>query len=251
MAEIPQLEMTHGNALLPRSFREETLTIVRAVGMYLVTNDGRKILDASSGAAVSSLGPEPNPRVEEAIARQRQNISYICSYSGVSEITPEYARALIATTYGHFKYVGFYGSGRLLCPNTVRLIDHATGSTAVEAAAKLALQYWKECNRNKTIFITRLRSYHGATLAALSLGGHEGRREPFRSGLMENVSHVSPCNPYRDKTVDETDASYIARLSDELHEEIVRLGPENVAAFMVEPIVGAVSTTVCLLDRCH
>lgn len=66
------------------------------------------------------------------------------------------------------------------------------------------------------------------------------RREPFEPILSTNTSHVSPCYPYRGKKAGESDADYVARLAAELDAEFQRVGPENVCAFIAEPVVGAV-----------
>lgn len=95
---------------------------------------------------------------------------------------------------------------------------------------------------SRTQFIARDRSYHGATLGALALSGHRARKEVYQSVLPRNVSRIAPCNPYRDRQAGETDAEYIFRLKDGLRQRILDLGPKNVAGFIVEPVVGAVSS---------
>lgn len=110
---------------------------------------------------------------------------------------------------------------------------------------KLARQYFLELptpQPQRTRFIARKPSYHGITLGALATGGHVLRRQPFEPLLPQNTSHVSPCYPYRGKEEGETDADYVARLAAELDAEFQRVGPENVCAFVAEPVVGAVST---------
>ena len=94
---------------------------------------------------------------------------------------------------------------------------------------------------SRTLFISRRQSYHGTTLGTLALGHHVARRNPFESVLLSNMSHVSPCNPYRGKQENQSDADYAAQLQDELEQEFRRLGPGNVAAVFIEPVVGAVS----------
>jgi adenosylmethionine-8-amino-7-oxononanoate aminotransferase len=113
----------------------------------------------------------------------------------------------------------------------------------MEAAIKMARQYFLELPKpepQRTKFIARKQSYHGTTIGALSMGGHAARRALFEPMLLPNVSHVSPCYAYRGKQDGESDAAYVARLAGELDAEFQRLGPENVCAFVAEPIVGAV-----------
>lgn len=100
----------------------------------------------------------------------------------------------------------------------------------------------------RTRFIARLPSYHGTTLGALGVGGHVLRRQPFEPLLAKNTSHVSPCYAYRGKKDGESDADYVARLAAELDAEFQRVGPETVCAFIAEPVVGAVSSFIYILQ---
>lgn len=108
---------------------------------------------------------------------------------------------------------------------------------------KLARQYFyeKDPESKRTRFIAREQSYHGTTLGSLSMGGHVARRAKFEPMLLNNISRVSPCFSYRHQGADESDEQYVAKLADELDREFQRVGPENVCAFVAEPIVGAVS----------
>jgi adenosylmethionine-8-amino-7-oxononanoate aminotransferase len=81
-------------------------------------------------------------------------------------------------------------------------------------------------------------SYHGNTLGALSIGGHAARRSIYQPLLME-TTQISPCHAYRFQRPGETEEAYGRRVADELDAAIRQLGPENVAAFIAEPIVGA------------
>ena len=114
----------------------------------------------------------------------------------------------------------------------------------MEAAMKLVRQMFLEKDPpepGRTRFIARDQSYHGTTLGSLSMGGHAGRRAKFEPMLLDNISKVSPCFPYRHQGPDESDEEYVSRLADELDKEFQRLGPETVCAFVAEPVVGAVS----------
>lgn len=87
-------------------------------------------------------------------------------------------------------------------------------------------------------FIARRQSYHGNTLGALAIGGNAWRREPFLP-LLVPAYHVSPCYAYRDQAAGETDAQYAQRLAEELEAKILELGPDAVAGFVAETVVGA------------
>ena len=115
-----------------------------------------------------------------------------------------------------------------------------SGSDAVEGSLKLAREYfvWKGEAR-RVNFIARQSSYHGTTLGALSLSGHAARRGPFEDLLSRHVHRVSSCNPYRQRHPGESDAAFCARKAQELEDVFLRLGPETVAAFVAEPVVGA------------
>ena len=113
------------------------------------------------------------------------------------------------------------------------------GSEAVEAALKMARQYFVEIGQpQRQHFIARRQSYHGNTLGALAVGGNAWRREQFKP-LLIDVTHVSPCYEYRDRRDDETPEQYGQRLVAELSEAIDQLGGENVMAFVAETIGGA------------
>jgi adenosylmethionine-8-amino-7-oxononanoate aminotransferase len=130
------------------------------------------------------------------------------------------------------------------------LIDHAPGdldrvylvsggSEAMEAALKLARQYFVEKGEPKRgRLIARKQSYHGNTMGALSAGGNAWRRAQF-GPLLIDMSHIDPCYEYRLKRNDETPEEYGLRAANLLEEELLRVGPENVMAFAAEPVVGA------------
>lgn len=118
---------------------------------------------------------------------------------------------------------------------------HILGSDAIEAAMKCARQYWWELGEDRTCFIARKQSYHGATLGALALSGHQERRKLYECLLTSRVSHVSACNPYHDRKEGQSDEQYVHEKAKELDDEFQRLGPKKVIAFVAEPVVGAVS----------
>lgn len=211
--------------LLHRNLREDPPFAVGGHGVWLVDADGREVLDGSGGAAVSCLGHQ-HPRVLEALASQAKTLAY----AHTSFFTTEVAEALADELVGHEP--GGLASAYLVCG----------GSEAVETALKIARQYFLEIGEpRRTRIIARRQSYHGNTLGALAAGHHGGRRQPFAPLLADAFSHVTPAYAYREQRPDESERDFVQRLADELEAEFERLGPDTVAAFIAEPVVGGTS----------
>ncbi|RAL05506.1 aminotransferase, class III [Aspergillus ibericus CBS 121593] len=213
------------SSVLHRNTRFVPKKAIGGKGSYIFLEDGTKFLDSTGGAAVSCLG-HGHEEVKQAVIDQINQLSYCHTTFFGTEASEELARLLTESTGGKMS----------------KLFVVSSGSEAVEAALKLARQYFLELptpQPQRTRFIARKPSYHGVTLGALSVGGHMIRREAFEPLLSSNTSHVSPCYPYRGQAKDESDEDYIARLATELDEEFQRVGPENVCAFVAEPVVGA------------
>lgn len=211
--------MTH---VFHRNPRQALEIVERGEGIRLFDREGRAYIDASGGAAVSCLG-HGHPEVIAATKKQLDEIAYAHSSFFTTRACEDLADFLAARAPGDLNHVYFVSGG----------------SEAVEAALKLARQYFVEQGQSsRQHFIARRQSYHGNTLGALAIGGNAWRREPFLPMLMP-AHHVSPCYAYRDQHDGETDAQYAQRLADELDAKIRELGPENVAAFVAETVVGA------------
>ncbi len=211
--------MTH---IFHRQPRASLPTAVKGDGCYILDDTGKRYLDASGGAAVSCLG-HSHPAVIDAIKRQLDNIAFAHSAFFTTEPAEALADYLIERAPGDLDKV-YLVSG---------------GSEAMEAALKLARQYFIETGApERRHVIARRQSYHGNTLGALAAGGNLWRREPFEP-LLIDTHHIAPCYPYRDRRADETDEQYGRRVADELEETAQRLGPETVLAFVAEPVVGA------------
>jgi len=191
-------------------------------GVYLYDVDGNRIFDGSGGAAVSCLG-HGDRDVIAAIQQQAENMAYAHTSFFTSQPAETLADTLVAAAPGDLDRV-YLVSG---------------GSEAVEAALKLARQYFIEIGQpSRHRFIARRQSYHGNTLGALATGGNEWRKKPF-APLMVASSHIAPCYEYRGREIGETQFDYGQRVANELEAELLRLGPETVAAFIAEPVVGA------------
>ncbi|KWA22409.1 aspartate aminotransferase family protein [Burkholderia territorii] len=196
-------------------------------GIEIIDSTGKRYIDACGGAAVSCLG-HSNQRVIDAIKRQAQQLPYAHTSFFTTDVAEELADRLVEAAPAGLEHVYFVSGG----------------SEAIEAALKLARQYFVEKGEpQRRHFIARRQSYHGNTLGALAIGGNAWRREPFLPLLIE-AHHVSPCYAYRDQQAGEADEAYAQRLADELERKIVELGAENVAAFVAETVVGATAGAV-------
>ncbi len=208
--------------VFPRHTRQQPPVAVGGDGCYLIDASGKRYLDASGGAAVSCLG-HSDTAVVEAVKTQIDQLAFAHTGFFTSEPAEKLADLLIANAPGDLDRV-YLVSG---------------GSEATEAAIKLARQYFVEKGEPKRgRLIARKQSYHGNTIGALSAGGNEWRRAQF-GPLLVNVSHIDPCYEYRLREDGETLEDYGQRAAQALEEEILRLGPETVMAFMAEPVVGA------------
>jgi adenosylmethionine-8-amino-7-oxononanoate aminotransferase len=165
----------------------------------------------------------------EAMRRQASKLAYAHTAFFSSEAAETLADHLVGHEPGGLAYVYFVSGG----------------SEAIESAIKIARQYFIEAGEPKRQrFIARKQSYHGNTLGALSAGGNAWRREPYAPLLSPSFSHVTPAFAYHEKRDEESESDFVARLAAELEAEFQRLGPDTVAAFIAEPVVGATAGAV-------
>ncbi len=204
---------------------------VRGEGLKLTLADGREVIDASGGAAVACLG-HGNRQIAEVIGVQAQKLGYAHAGSFTTEPAEALADLLLKDEPGGLTHAFFVSSG----------------SEAMESALKLARQYFVEQGEpNRCRFIARRQSYHGNTLGALGAGGNLARRAPYEPVMSDRFSLVSPCFPFHYQRAGESDEQYVTRLAAELDHEFQRLGPDTVAAFCAEPVVGATAGCVTAL----
>lgn len=209
-------------AVFHRTSRATLPTATTGDGCYIVDSTGKRYLDACGGAAVSCLG-HSNEKTREAMHRQIDELAY--AHTGFFTTTPTetLAETLVSMAPGDLSHAYIVSSG----------------SEAVEAALKLSRQYYLEKGEgHRHRIIARRQSYHGNTLGALATGGNAWRRQQF-DPLLIDVSHISPCFEYRWKRDGESSFEFGQRVANELRNEIERLGPETVMAFVAEPVVGA------------
>ena len=195
---------------------------VSASGVTITDREGRRYLDACGGAAVSCLG-HGHPDVIAAMHAQIDALAYAHTSFFTTEVAETLGDTLVRSAPEGMSHVYFVSGG----------------SEAVEAALKMARQYFVEIGQpERAHFIARRQSYHGNTLGALSVGGNAWRRRQF-APLLIDVTHVSPCYEYRDRRAGESAEQYGVRLVAELSEAIDRVGPQKVIAFVAETVVGA------------
>lgn len=213
--------------VFPRHTKSTPPLALSGEGCYLVDASGKRYFDGSGGAAVSCLG-HGDPEVIAAVKTQVEKLAFAHTGFFTSEPAEKLADLLIANAPGELDRVLFVSGG----------------SEANEAAIKLARQYFVEKGEtNRRFLIARRQSYHGNTLGALAVGGNQWRRKQF-APLLVDVSHISPCFEYADRSPEESTFDYGQRVAQELEDEILRLGTDSVIAFLAEPVVGATAGAV-------
>ncbi|KAF8889303.1 hypothetical protein BD779DRAFT_1611065 [Infundibulicybe gibba] len=198
-------------------------------GIYIDLDDGRTVIDGVGGAAVTCVG-NGHPAVVKAIKDQVDKVSYVYNMQLSNEPAEELAKYLIDVSNGAFDLCGFVSGG----------------SEAMEGVIKLARQYFHETGQaQRTNFIARRLSFHGNTVATLSLAQHPARRGPYEAILNnENFHHVSPAYAKRFQKSDETEEQYVERLRQELENKFIELGTDTVIGFVAETVVGATTGVV-------
>ena len=216
--------MTH---ILHRQIGSSLPVAATGSGIEIVDSAGKRYIDASGGAAVSCLG-HGHPAVTQALHGQLDKLAYAHTGFFTTEVAEKLGDRLIADAPAGMSHV-YLVSG---------------GSEAIEAALKMARQYFVERGQpQRRHVIARRQSYHGNTLGALATGGNEWRRAPFSPLLME-THHIDPCFAYRFQEPGESEEDYGRRAADALEAKLRALGPETVMAFVAETVVGATAGAV-------
>ncbi len=207
--------------------------IVKGEGVWLIDSEGNRILDGSGGAFVANLG-HGIPEIGRAMAEQAGKVAYLNGTAFTNEAVEALAAELSTLAIGDLDKFYFLGSG----------------SEAVEAALKLARQYWVETGKpTKHKVIALFPAYHGNTLLALSASAREHYKTYFREWLVD-VHRIPAPYPYRC----ECGGQGVGRAAEPpgrgaaecpvcsgnvLEAAIEELGAENVAAFIAEPVGGS------------
>ncbi len=206
-----------------RNFKQHHPIVERGEGIYIYDKEGKRYIDACSGALVSNIGHGVE-EIVEAMYAQAKKIAFAHLSMLVSEPAIELAHMIKELAPGDLNYTWFVSGG----------------SEAVESAVKLARQYFIERdgeNSSKYVIIGRWNSFHGNTLGALAIGGHISRRKPYVPMLKE-FPHISTHYCYRCYFKLEYPNCGL-RCAYELEDVIKREGSKYIAAFIAEPVVGA------------
>ncbi len=204
----------HGHVFY-RKMNQPRPMISHGHGVYLWDTEGKRYIDGSGGPLVVNVG-HGRQEIVDAIARQAEKAAFVHPLTFTSQALEDYCDALAEVV-------------PLADP---RFYFLSSGSEVVEGAVKLARQIqMARGETGRTAIICRALSYHGMTLGALSVSGRPGLRTPYLS-MIHNMPHIRSPYPYRFQADGET-------LASRLEEAILELGPENIAAFLAEPISGA------------
>ncbi|MFZ5732056.1 MAG: aminotransferase class III-fold pyridoxal phosphate-dependent enzyme [Pseudomonadota bacterium] len=198
--------------------------IMKGKGVHVTDIGGRQVLDAVAGLWNVNLGYSCDP-IKQAIARQLDDLPFYSGFRGTST-GPSIELAFELTEW--FKPEGM-----------VRAFLTSGGSDSVETALRLARQYWKiKGASDRTKFIALKKGYHGTHFGAASVNGNANFRRNYEP-LLPGVFHIPAPWIYRNP-FGETDPARLAQLcAAALEDEIAFQGADTIAAFIMEPVLGA------------
>lgn len=209
-----------------RDFATAPLRIARGSGVYLFDEEGNRHLDAMGSAGVVGIG-HGRTEIAEALADAGDRVTFVYNAGFSNPWQERFAASILSVAPPGMGSV-YFSSG---------------GSEANETALKLARQYHierGEPRRHK--IIARWQSYHGVTIATLSISGRTSWRQPYDPYLLP-VVHIPPPYEYRCGLCARHGGCSLA-CADELEKAILLEGPETVSAFFAEPIVGTTCSGV-------
>ncbi len=206
------------------SFNHEgALTIARGDGAYIEDVNGKRYLDAVGGLWCTNIGLG-REEMARAIADQVMELAYSNPFVDMTNVPAAQLAAKLAK----------------LAPGDLNHVFFTTGgSTAVDSAYRL-IQYYQACRGkpDKEHIISRVNSYHGSTYLSMSIGGKKGDHPPEFRFKTDTIHHVSAPDYYR-AAEGVSEQQFLEQLLSELEEKILEIGPDKVAAFFAEPIMGA------------
>jgi adenosylmethionine-8-amino-7-oxononanoate aminotransferase len=210
------------SALLKQNFNRDYATVTHGKGVFLFDDKGREYIDGSSGAMTANIG-HGVAEIGEVMRKQAGEVAFTFRTQFTNEPSERLAKKLTSLAPGDLNWAFFANSG----------------SEASEFAMRVALQYWREKGQpSKVKVLSRHVSYHGMTMGAVSMSGHESRRGDYGS-LLHPFPVVPPAYAYR-HAADGADLESYARDSIAAWEQAIdRQGVATVAAVIAEPIVGA------------
>jgi putrescine---pyruvate transaminase len=197
--------------------------ISRADGPFIYDTEGNEILDGMAGLWCVNVG-YGRKELAEVAARQMNELPYYNSFFRCSTPTPVLlSQRLAQLAPNHINQV-FYGS---------------SGSESNDTAVRLVRHYWALMGQpSKNRIISRQMAYHGSTITGASLGGMSGMHEQLY-GAVPNIVHVMPPYAFELQEKGESEHDFGLRAARAIEIAILEAGPENVAAFIGEPIMGA------------
>ena len=214
---------THPWQVFDSFAQDGSMIMEHAEGAYLTDMQGNRYLDAVGGLWCTNIG-QGREEMADAIAEQVKKLAYASPFVDSSTIpAAELASKLADLAPGNLNHV-LYGCG---------------GSTAIDSAYRL-IQYYQNCRgkHDKKHVIARDGSYHGSTYISMSIGGKKADHPPEFDYKRDDIHHISNPNFYRAAGY-KTESEFLDFLVDELEQKILQLGPDYVAAFFAEPILGA------------
>lgn len=203
--------------------------IVKGEGVYLYDDNGKRYLDACSGSAVANIG-HGNKEVAEYTKELMERIAFTHLSRWTVDTIEECAKKVTEWAPGDLDHVYFVSGG----------------SEATESAIKLARQYFVERDGGKTSkwkVISKWTSFHGNTLGALAITGITGRKKMY-DPMLAQFPKIPQFYHYRNQWGCESLEETSIKCAEALEAEILRQGPENVMAFISEPVVGSAAPGV-------
>ena len=197
-------------------------------GIYLYDNKGNEYIDGCSGSAVANIG-HGNSEVAEYTKKHMEKIAFTHLSRWTTTSIEKAAKKVADWAPGDLNHVYFLSGG----------------SEGTESAIKLARQYFKERDgdTSKWKIISKWNSYHGATLGALSMTGHIGRRTMY-DPYLNDFPKVNQFYHYRNKWDTKTLYETSIKAAEALEEKILQIGEKNIAGFISEPVIGSAAPGV-------
>lgn len=198
-------------------------------GIYLVDKEGKKYIDGCSGSAVANIG-HGNEEVAEFAKEHMKRIAFTHLSRWTVDSIEKCAEKIASWAPDNMNHVYFVSGG----------------SESTETAIKIARQYYYERDgesSNKWKVISKWNAFHGNTMGALSMTGIKGRRKPY-SPMLLDFPKIPQFYHYRNPWGFEDELETSIRCASELENEIIKQGPENIAAFITEPVVGSAAPGV-------